>query len=147
MTLSDYIKKENIFFNLKAKNKYAVIKEIIFQSSTDSNMKDYIYEKVIEREELEPTAVGNGIGIAHAKIDKIETIDIMVGIIKEGIDYESYDETPVNMVFVVVAPVSQNKEYLNVMAKISRVCRHKESVQEMIDYKTVEEVIAKLSSV
>lgn len=143
------IKSENIFLEVKGKSKYEIIKNMINLSTIDDNLKEYAYEKVKEREELQPTSVGNGIGIAHAKIDKIENLDILVGVVKNGIDYDAYDDIPVNLIFVILSPIENNREYLTVLSKISRFCR-KESVIEKIllenNREYIEELFAKLGS-
>ena len=133
MELTELLHGVNIFTDLDVESKYEAIRELIDRSTIQEELKDFIYDKVLEREELEPTAVGNGIGIAHAKVENIEKIEVVMGLLQNGIDYESYDETPVRILFVVVAPVTQNREYLNLMAKISRVCRHSENVKKILE--------------
>ncbi len=139
------IKSENIFLEVKGKSKYEIIKNMINLSTIDDNLKEYAYEKVKEREELQPTSVGNGIGIAHAKIDKIENLDILVGVVKNGIDYDAYDDIPVNLIFVILSPIENNREYLTVLSKISRFCR-KENVIEKILMENNREYIEDLFS-
>lgn len=146
MELTELLHSGNIFVDLDSESKYEAIRELIDRSTIHESLKDYIYDKVLEREELEPTAVGNGIGIAHAKVTKIEKIEIVMGLLKHGIDYESYDETPVRILFVVVAPVAQNREYLNLMAKISRVCRHSENVRIMLELEDSDKIFDFLKS-
>ena len=101
------IKSENIFLEVKGKSKYEIIRNMINLSTIDDNLKEYAYEKVKEREELQPTSVGNGIGIAHAKIDKIESLDILVGVVKDGVDYDAYDDIPVNLILIPVISFPQ----------------------------------------
>ena len=143
------IKSENIFLEVKGKSKYEIIRNMINLSTIDDNLKEYAYEKVKEREELQPTSVGNGIGIAHAKIDKIEKLDVLVGVVKDGIDYDAYDDIPVNLIVVILSPIENNREYLTVLSKISRFCR-KESIIEKILLENkreyIEELFAKLGS-
>lgn len=146
MELTDLLHSGNIFVELDADTKFEAIRELIDRSTIISEMKDYIYDRVLEREELEPTAVGNGIGIAHAKVDTIEKIEVVMGLLKNGIDYESYDDTPVKVLFVVVAPIAQNREYLNLMAKISRVCRHSENVNKILQLANGDEIFEFLKS-
>ena len=118
-------------------------------STIHDNLKEYAYEKVKEREELQPTSVGNGIGIAHAKIDKIENLDVLVGVVKEGIDYDAYDDIPVNLIFVILSPIENNREYLTVLSKISRFCRKENVIEKILlennrDY--IEELFSKLGN-
>lgn len=139
------IKSENIFLDVNGKSKYEIIRNMINLSTIDESLKSYAYEKVKEREELQPTSVGNGIGIAHAKIDKIESLDILVGVVKDGVDYDAYDDIPVNLIFVILSPIESNREYLTVLSKISRFCR-KENVIEKILMENNREYIEDLFS-
>lgn len=143
------IKSENIFLEVKGKSKYEIIRNMINLSTIDDNLKEYAYEKVKEREELQPTSVGNGIGIAHAKIDKIEKLDVLVGVVKDGIDYDAYDDIPVNLIFVILSPIENNREYLTVLSKISRFCRKENVIEKILlennrDY--IEELFSKLGN-
>ena len=143
------IKSENIFLEVKGKSKYEIIRNMINLSTIDDNLKEYAYEKVKQREELQPTSVGNGIGKAHAKIDKIENLDVLVGVVKEGIDYDAYDDIPVNLIFVILSPIENNREYLTVLSKISRFCRKENVIEKILlennrDY--IEELFSKLGN-
>mgnify|MGYP003584459024 CR=1 FL=1 len=135
------IKSENIFFDVKGKNKYDVIRNMINSSTIEEDLKSYAYEKVKEREELQPTSVGNGIGIAHAKIDNIKDLDILVGIVKDGIDYDAYDDKPVNIIFVILSPIENNREYLSVLSKISRFCRKENMLDKILQENNREYII------
>lgn len=135
------IKSENIFFDVKGKNKYDVIRNMINCSTIEEDLKSYAYEKVKEREELQPTSVGNGIGIAHAKIDNIKDLDILVGIVKDGIDYDAYDDKPVNIIFVILSPIENNREYLSVLSKISRFCRKENMLDKILQENNREYII------
>ena len=135
------IKSENIFFDVKGKNKYDVIRNMINSSTIEEDLKSYAYEKVKEREELQPTSVGNGIGIAHAKIDNNKDLDILVGIVKDGIDYDAYDDKPVNIIFVILSPIENNREYLSVLSKISRFCRKENMLDKILQENNREYII------
>ena len=69
------IRQSNIFLDVKGKEKYEIFKEMIFDSDIEGKIKDFAFDKVKEREELQSTSVGNGIGVAHAKLDNIEDIE------------------------------------------------------------------------
>ncbi|OQA15781.1 MAG: PTS system fructose-specific EIIABC component [bacterium ADurb.Bin363] len=135
------IKSENIFLDVKGKTKYDIIRNMINSSTIEEGLKEYAYEKVKEREELQPTSVGNGIGIAHAKIEKIKELDILVGVLKKGVDYDAYDDKPVNIIFVILSPVENNREYLSVLSKISRFCRKENMIENIIQENNREYII------
>jgi len=74
--------KNSLFLNeLKADNDMEAIKILSDLVAKDSGIsKDMISSKVIAREELMPTGIGNGVAIPHARIDGITKPIIAVGI-------------------------------------------------------------------
>lgn len=130
-----FINRENVFIDLIGENKYDIIKEIINKSTIEDSIKEYVYEKVKEREEMQSTAVGNGVGVAHARLNGIQNVEVLVGFVKGGVDYDAYDDNPVNVVFVVLTPVDKSREYLNVLARISKMCRGENNLKELFKKK------------
>lgn len=136
-----FIKEKNVFLNLKQNNKYEILKEMIFQSTVEESLKDCAYKKVKEREELQSTSVGNGVGVAHAKFEDMKSIELLVCILKEGIDYEAYDEKPVNIIFVILAPLTEKRNYLKLLSKISRICRNENLVNDIVENEDTDKLI------
>jgi fructose-specific phosphotransferase system IIA component len=88
--------------------------------------REPIMEKIREREELESTGVVEGIAIPHARTEAVKDLLLVVAIVKKGLDFQSLDGKPVYMVFLIVAPEDAKKKYINVLARISRMCRQEE---------------------
>lgn len=126
------INENNIFLNLEGSDKYEIFKNMIYNSDIAENIKNYAFQKVKEREELQSTCVGNGIGVAHARFDGMESIKVLMGVIKNGVDYDAIDEKPVEIVFIILAPKEKSREYLAVLSKISKVCRKKDLIEKII---------------
>lgn len=126
------INENNIFLNLEGSDKYEIFKNMIYNSDIAENIKNYAFQKVKEREELQSTCVGNGIGVAHARFDNMESIKVLMGVIKNGVDYDAIDEKPVEIVFIILAPKEKSREYLAVLSKISKVCRKKDLIEKII---------------
>lgn len=141
------IKEKNIFLNIKGEDKYDIIKTMIFNSNIEDSKKEFIYRKVKEREELQATSVGNRIGLAHAKTDSIENIEVMIATIKDGVDYDAHDDEFVNLLFVVVSPAEKNRDYLNVLAKISKICRNAKIRDQLINEEKIEVILEILEKV
>lgn len=135
------IREKNIFFNLEGKNKYEILEKIIYLSSIKEEIKEFAYRKVKEREELQSTAVGHGIGVAHAKMDIFEGVEVLMSIHENGVDYESYDGEDAKIIFVILASKDENTDYLKVLSKISRICRKNEIIEKIIKEKNKKEII------
>ena len=50
---------------------------------------------------------------------------IAIGVVKEGMDYKSFDDKPVNIIIMIAAPVGSHKEYLSLLAKIALLLKNK----------------------
>ena len=63
------IKKENILFDVKAKNKEEMINQMVglFSKGGYLSDKDQFRKDVLAREEIFPTYIGFGIGVPHGK--------------------------------------------------------------------------------
>ncbi len=66
---------------------------------------------------------------------------ISIGLSKEGIlDYESFDEKPVHIIFAVAAGENQQKEYLRIMAKIVLILKSKIKREKLLSATTINEI-------
>ncbi len=86
--------------------------------------KDEFRKAVLDREEVTSTGVGGGIAIPHARLDEIEDIIIGLGIVPEGVDFESIDNQPVYIVLLYATPKTKDKEYLQFLAKAVQVLKN-----------------------
>lgn len=139
------IREEHIFTDINHTNKYEAIKHIIDNSLIDSKIKDVVFKKVKEREELQATSVGNRVGVAHAKTDTVDKITVLLGISKSGVNYESHDGEDVNLIFVVLTPINKAKEYLRVLSQISKICRNdREDLDKILKLNDKKEILENL---
>ncbi|OYD17575.1 hypothetical protein CH333_00160 [candidate division WOR-3 bacterium JGI_Cruoil_03_44_89] len=144
VNILDYLKEENIKIDLGARNKKEVIKGLLKSKSLDSKK---ILQGIMKREELESTGFGNGIAVPHARIDGIPSILILVGVSREGVEFDSLDGKPVNLVFLILAPKSETKLYIYILAKLIKILEKKKNIKELISTDTPQSFIEKLRSI
>lgn len=72
---------------------------------------------LFEREEIRSTGF-RGVAIPHVRIDEILEPTVAVGISKEGIDFDSLDGEPVNIIVLFAMPSGSDKEYLGFLAQV-----------------------------
>lgn len=142
--LKELIKENNINLNLQGKNKDEVFKEmidILEQNNLLIDRKNFT-EDIYERESLSNTGIGFGIGIPHSKSEFVDESSIVVGISKEGIDYNSTDGKKVNLVFMLAIKDDESDLHLRALATISRKLMHEEFRESLINAKSKEEVLS-----
>ena len=134
MRITDLLSKESIKLNLSSKTKPEVIDEMVdlVNASGNLNNKDEYKEAILAREELSTTAVGEGIAIPHAKAC------LGAGVTKEGIDYEAFDGSLSNLIFMIAAPDGANNTHLEVLSRLSTILMDEEFKNSLIDAKSVD---------
>jgi len=82
-----------------------------------------IFEVLLERERLGTTGVGNGIAIPHGKLPGLERLYGVFARLEKPIDFESIDEQPVDLIFLLLAPEGAGADHLKALARVSRMLR------------------------
>lgn len=80
-------------------------------------------EALLDRENLGPTGVGNGVALPHARMEGLETVAGVMVLLQTPIEFASVDRQPVDLVFALFAPVTAGVEHLKALALVSRTLR------------------------
>lgn len=125
MKITDILDKDSVIVDMKSKTKEEAIKELLGKLKKNGLIKNEkeIFETVMEREKLGSTGIGQGIAVPHAKSDQIENLVAALGISKTGVDFDSLDGEPVNIIFLVLAPTKSVGLHLKALAKIARLLK------------------------
>ncbi len=126
MEISDILKPEAVFADLKASNKKHILQELSRQAAEVTKIdKRRIFETLMERERFGTTGVGNGIAIPHGKLRDIDRLHGLFARLDKPIDFAAIDEHPVDLVFLLLAPEGAGADHLKALARISRLLRDK----------------------
>ena len=104
-----------------------------------------LLENLTKREKLGSTAVGNGIAIPHANVTNIDRPYVFVSTLVNGLDFNSTDDIPVDIIFLLIAPENRGSEHLQALALISRLLRNKELTTKLRGCKNAESALAVIS--
>lgn len=102
---------------------------------------EHFVSAVLEREKLGSTAIGAGIAIPHARANTVSEVSIAFARSGKGIDFNSVDGDPVHLIFLLAAPVESGSLYLKLLARISRLLRYQDLIEDLKKATTKEEVI------
>jgi len=92
---------------------------------------DELRSAIFDRENIISTSIGLGIAIPHVRLGSVTGMTIAIGVSKEGIEYESFDDKAVHIIIMIAAPEGAHREYLSVLAKIALLLKN-ESLRESI---------------
>ncbi len=126
MEIADLIGPESVIADLRASSKKQALQDLAKRAAKVSGQHErVIFDVLIERERLGTTGVGNGIAIPHGKLPNLERLHGLFARLDRPIDFDSIDEQPVDLIFLLLAPESAGADHLKALAGISRLLRDK----------------------
>jgi nitrogen PTS system EIIA component len=82
-----------------------------------------VFDVLWERERLGTTGVGLGIAIPHARLEGLEKVQGFFARMTSPIPFQSIDDRPVDLVFLLLAPAEAGADHLHALATVSRILR------------------------
>ncbi|CDD63321.1 putative uncharacterized protein [Firmicutes bacterium CAG:882] len=95
--------------------------------------------QVFAREEESTTGIGEGIAIPHGKCDAVTKPGLVAMVIPGGVDFESLDDEPVTLLFLIAAPNTKDNVHLDVLSKLSVMLMDEEFTAALRAAKSVDE--------
>lgn len=94
---------------------------------------DTVAEAALAREATMGTGLGDGIATPHARIEGLRQPLVVVGISKEGIDWDAVDGKAAHLVFLVLTPADDTRAQLEILAAIARACADAKDRRAVVD--------------
>jgi len=101
---SDFLKPTQIIHDLKSRDKVDAIEELLDVLTKQKLIRNrkLILTRLIDRENLVSTALGDGIAVPHARVNTGGEIAIAVGRSSAGIDFGAIDKKAVRLIILIV---------------------------------------------
>lgn len=146
MTLGNLLSADTILPEMQATERYAAIAELVQLLVERGQVADADRETVMaalkSREETMSTGIGFGIAIPHASSDRVTKVVAAFGRSKEGIEFESLDNSPVKFVVLFVVPKDQFQTHLRTLAAIAKFLNDREVRDRLGSAGTAQEILA-----
>lgn len=143
MRITDLLDKNSISLNAAPADKKETLDlavELMAKSGKLSDVEKY-REQVYAREEESTTGIGEGIAIPHGKCDAVKAPGLAAMVIKNGVEYESLDGEPVNLLFLIAAPNTKDNVHLDVLSKLSVMLMDENFTTSLRNAKSVDEFL------
>lgn len=121
LMLSELLPQERLAV-LDVKTKEEALNEMVALLAQSNLVKDkrQLKQGIFNREELMSTGIGMGVGVPHVRISGVRDLVMACAVIKSPLpDYESLDNEPVQLLFMIAAREDQHSQHLRVLAAIS----------------------------
>ena len=124
MTITDLVAPEAILPALKVNSKKQALQELSAKAAVLTGQNERaIFEVLLQREKLGTTGIGLGLAIPHGRLPGIHEVQGLFARLAEPVPFESVDNAPVDLVFLLLAPESAGADHLHALATVSRVLR------------------------
>ena len=125
MRLEDFLSLDMVLPDLSAQDKRSVLEEMVddLVGKVEGLNRDHLIELLLAREKLGSTGIGYGVAIPHAKLDGVEQTLVTFGRSIKGIDFQSMDDKPAHLFFLIFAPEGATTVHLKVLARISQLLK------------------------
>jgi Kef-type K+ transport system membrane component KefB len=144
----DNLLKSELVFYTDVKSKEEIIHFLSDIAAKNLRLlnADEIGRDILERENSNPTGIANYLAIPHTRVKSSKPI-IVAAINKDGIDFNSSDDIPSRIIFLLLTPVSENEMQLRILSEIVKKFRDKEKVEEMLQIKNEKEFVEKIKQI
>jgi PTS system fructose-specific IIC component/PTS system nitrogen regulatory IIA component len=125
---------ELIIVNLQAEDKDEVFEEMAdkFCQTTGISSRENLLQALWERETKMSTGIQKGVAIPHGKVNGVKDVYGVLGISKNGIDYDALDGQPVYLVFMLLVPQTDSEEHLQILKRLSEMLHNHNFYTELM---------------
>jgi PTS system nitrogen regulatory IIA component len=130
--LSEFLDPGAISARLNAPTKRQALSIIADIASRSLNIKSAdLLAKLLERERLSSTGVGNGVAVPHAVLPGLDRMHGVFVRLETPIAFGAVDDQPVDLIFALFAPAEHPVEHLRALARVSRALRQADLRQHL----------------
>ncbi len=121
MKLTQLISKDSVVCNANVSSKKRALEllaELLAKASAKADAFD-IFQHLTEREKLGSTSLGHGVAIPHTRTSSSdEAIGAFIKI-ENGIDFDSPDNKPTDLLFALMVPEHFTDEHLEILSSLA----------------------------
>ncbi|MCP4288040.1 MAG: PTS transporter subunit EIIA [Gammaproteobacteria bacterium] len=116
-----------------AGSKKRILEEVsaLLAASTPGLTSEQVFDKLLERERLGSTGLGQGIALPHARIEGVENACGALVRLQSGVDFDAIDNQKVDIVFGLMVPQQATEAHLQLLAHLATLFSNEEFCTEL----------------
>lgn len=144
MRITDLLDKRSIQLGGQAENKKDALDQMVDLMVAGGKIDNVeIYRQgVYDREKESTTGIGEGIAIPHCKSDVVKAPGLAAMVLPDGVDFDSLDGQPADLIFLIAAPNTEDNVHLDVLSKLSVLLMDENFTNRLRTAKSVNEFLA-----
>jgi len=135
MKLSNKLNNSNIIVSLHSNNKHQVLEELLnhFISLKYLSSSEKLLFNLDKKQEVMNAASGRGIAYHYSTSIEVDSMIAVLGISKNGINYDATDGLLCNFILLILEPVSKNKEHRNFINYFQDLINNLEVKEQLLE--------------
>lgn len=132
MEIVDLVTPDRVIIDLRATSKKHALQQLAQRAAEATGLHERaVFDVLLERERLGTTGVGKGIAIPHGKLPEIDGLYGLFARLENPVSFDSVDDEPVDLVFLLLAPEAAGADHLKALARISRLLRNSATCKKL----------------
>ncbi|HXX35956.1 MAG TPA: PTS sugar transporter subunit IIA [Thermodesulfobacteriota bacterium] len=147
MKISDYLNEEWVLSDLKGTDKPSVLRELsnVLVKPCQVTSVEELLQVLLDREKLGSTGIGEGIAIPHGRLKKLKKFFVSFGRSVKGVDFDSIDQKPSHLFFLVIAPENSAVDNLKLLGRIVTLLKEPSFKKRLIEAPSQRELFQVIS--
>lgn len=146
LRLAHYMREDLVLWDLPRLDKSSFVKALAARVAAllpAVNEQDLV-ERLLAREAEQSTGIGGGLAFPHALAPGLEKTALVVGRVREGLDFAALDSEPVDLVFLLLSPPNAESQHLRLLARLARIFTGEEMLEKLRSAKGPDELFRML---
>jgi mannitol/fructose-specific phosphotransferase system IIA component (Ntr-type) len=141
MSLGELIQEDCVLLDIPESSKGDLVRRMVDALVKAGRVPaaEPVVHALLERERVMSTGIGGGVAIPHAQCPTVPALAVALARPVAGIDFDSLDEKPVRLVFMIVGP-EERGGFIRVLARISRLLYSGDLQVRLLEAKTPAEI-------
>jgi len=110
-----------------------VIKDMVLSLKLDHEIQAEIIQSTINREQLMSTGMEKGLAVPHCRTDLVKKPILVMGIHKEGADFDCFDNEKAHLIALIITPKSDPESQLELISVIAAHFSSKEEISKAMN--------------
>ncbi|MDR5898104.1 PTS sugar transporter subunit IIA [Halomonas vilamensis] len=123
MTLETILPPERVLYDVPGGSKKRVLEffSTFIAQNTPSLDSQEVFSRLISRERLGSTGIGNGVAIPHARSPHCTAPIASFLKLTEAVDFDAIDGDPVDLVFILLVPEEADDTHLALLGQVATI--------------------------
>lgn len=145
--LPDILTVDRVDAAMTASNKKGLFQQLAIAAGRKTGLEPKAIAAALNaREKIGSTGFGGGVALPHAKIDGLDSVFGAFARLTSPIAYQSVDELPVDLVFLILSPPDAGADHLKALAGVSRALRDRATVAKLRGARSRDAIFALLTA-